>query len=287
MKLTLENIDIWQCQQELYCKRSDGHLIKIQSPQIDKILKVLRGLQEERVWQDFEDEDLSQEERNEIIRFLLQNHIIRREHKNPQGHILHKQIGVFAAEDIFEQVTKRLCVKDFHFDFKAVNSCKDLDGIHFLLVLAPVFDHYKRLEEISNACYRRQLPLLYAEFSPTCFSLGPLVEPSMETPSLACYMKRKKMNLNNLSLYSTFIRSEDKSLVQRALASEYPYFGIGLDLIACELGYYWLYQAQLSTRLMGKSIVFDFIQYRCEQSRVLKDPSSELFQKTPYSPFNA
>lgn len=287
MKITLENIDIWQCQQALYCKRSDGHLIKIQSPHIDKVLQVLHGLKKEHDWQASEDESLSAEERNEIIKFLLQNQILRREYSNPAGHIQHKVIGIYAADDIVEQVQKRIRIDGFQFVFSRVNDAKDLEGIQFLLVLSPVFDRYTALEKIAKACYRRQIPLLYAEFSPTCFSIGPLVEPSMETPSLACYMKRKKINLNNLGLYSEFIRAEKKELLHETKASEYPYFGIGMDLLKTELYYYWHYQAQLSTRLMGKSITIDFIQYHCEQSRILKDPSSDLFAKTPFTPFNA
>lgn len=287
MKLILENIDIWQCRDALYCKRSDGHLIKILSSHLDKVRQVLHSLQTEKLWQDIQDETLCREEWDEIIRFLLQNQIVRQAYSNPQGHIRHKKLGIYAAEDVFEQTQQGLGIEGFQLDFRRVEKPSDLDGLQFLLVLAPVFDHYQDLEEISHEAYRRQIPLLYAEFSPTCISIGPLVEPSMETPSLACYMKRKKMNLNNLGLYSEFIQSEDKEHVHQAQVSQYPYFHIGLELLRIELHYYWTYQARLSTRLMGKSISIDFIQYRCEQSRVLKDPTSDLFVKTPYAPFNA
>ncbi len=286
MKITLENIDIWQCREAVYCKRCDGHLLKIQSPHIDKVTKVLEHLKQGDDWQSFEDEDLSAEERNDIIKFLVQNQLARHEYSNKQAHQAHKQLGVFASDDIYAALCQELHPEGFLLDFKRVQHCEDLEGIQMLLVVSPVFDHYHLLEDISNACYRCQLPLLYAEFSPTAFSLGPLVEPSLGTASLACYMKRKEVNLSKLNLYSEFICSEDKKQLQQAEASRYPYFHIGLQLLQTELAYYWKYKGQLSMRLMDRQIVLDFLQFQCEQCRVLKDPTSELFAQATYTPFN-
>lgn len=287
MKTTIENIDIWQCKDALYFKRSDGHLLKMQGANMDKVLKVIHFVAQEKPLTEFRDFSISREELSEIVKFLLQNQIICQKHGNSQGHISHKSVGVYAADDVIETLKERLQIEAYQLKFKKVKNKEDLAGIQMLLVISPVFDHYSELEDLSNACYRREIPLMYAEFSPTSFSIGPIVEPSMHTPSLACYMKRKKVNLNNLDLYAEFIAADDKELLHGVMVSEFPYFNIGIELLKTELFYFWKYQGKLSTRLMGKSVVLDFIQYRSEQSKVLKDPTSPLFAKTPFVPFNA
>lgn len=287
MKTTIENIDIWQCKDALYFKRSDGHLLKMQGSHMEKVLNVIRFIAQEKPLSEFKDNSISREELGEIVKFLLQNQIICQRHSNTQGHICHKSVGVYAADDVVNVLNERLQPEGYQLRFKQVRTTEDLLGIQFLLVISPVFDHYRELEELSKVCYQREIPLMYAEFSPSSFCIGPIVEPRWHTPSLACYMKRKKVNLNNLDLYAEFIAADDKEQVHAVKVTEFPYFNIGMELLKTELFYFWKYQGKLSTRLMGKSVVLDFIQYRSEQSQVLKDPGSSLFAKTPFVPFNA
>jgi len=38
---------------------------------------------------------------------------------------------------------------------------------------------------------------------------------------------------------------------------------------------------------MGKSYTIDFLQYKTEETQILKDPASSLFKRPAFSPFNA
>lgn len=283
MKIQIENMDIWQCHDALYCKRSDGNLIKIQSQANSKILEVIHHIQQEKSMEDFSSEDVSREEFGEIVRFLLSNHIIS---KQKEKNILEKQIGFYGNDKVLAFLQNHFRAEGYQLTFVPLKEKSQIQHLHLILVISPVFDYYTFLQELSDESYKSMTPLLYAEFSPTTFSIGPLVVPLMGTPSLQCYMKRKAVNLRNLGLYSEFIEAGDKEKCHEANICEFPYFNIGMQLISMEIERFWDYKGVLSTDLMAKSIVINFSDYQIEKSRILKDPLSPLFQRSTYAPFN-
>lgn len=283
MPISIENMDIWECGDKLYCKRSDGNLLKIQSSVNDQIIEMLHYIQENHSLDNFTSDKIDKQSFGEIVRFLLSNGIIHQERDNKKTN---KRIGFFGDEDLFRQLEKDLLSEHFHWEFRYVQKASELQGLHLLLVVAPIFDHYSFLQELSDCAYRNRLPLLYAEFSPNTFCIGPLVLPLLGSPSLNCYMKRKSVNLRNLHLYSEFIQSNDKKKQIKAVIQQFPYYRTGMSLLGLELDRFWLYKSALSHHLVGKSITMDFIRYTSEHSRILKDPLSPLFQHSTYTPFN-
>lgn len=283
MNIHIDNMDIWQSPDALYCKHSDGQLVKIQSNGNEKILRVISHIRTHGKLDDFHDDDISRSDMNEIVRFLLDNGILLKDKDSADQKL---KIGFFGNEEIVTALAERQKLKGYQMDFKPVRTRDDLKGCQFILVSSPVFDQYRQLEDIAIESYRQQLPLLYSELSPTTFTVGPLVIPLLGTASLACYMKRKTVNLRNLGLYSEFIQCSDRQKCCQANVAKYPYFEASLCLLERELQCYWDHKGHCSTHLIGKSTVIDFSRYTTESSRILKDPLSPLFNQAPYAPFN-
>ncbi|HPB35300.1 MAG TPA: hypothetical protein PK994_02895 [Bacteroidales bacterium] len=284
MKIKIQNMDIWECRDAIYCKRSDGNLIKIQSKANHKILEVLKHLRSVASLEDFQSEFVSGTEFSEIVKFLLSNNLIYKECEQKKQL---KKIGFYGNKDVFKHLGSDLKTEQFELSFNPVYENNSVQGLHLILTISPVFDHYSLLQDLSFRSYKSMIPVLYAEFSPSTLTLGPLVVPAMNTPSLGCYMKRKAVNLSSLALYSEFILSEEKQRFHNVDIRSYAHYLAGMQLIATELERFWSFKGKLSTHLMGKSYTIDFLQYKTEETQILKDPASSLFKRPAFSPFNA
>ena len=283
MNLQLDNTDIWQCGEELYVKRSDGNIVRIQGSSTGPLAQLLTHLRSHTDVDGFPSETVSREQTARLLRFLLDNGLVRDE--KPATATVRK-LGFFGGQDVLDHLSRHLRCAGTQLQFQAVKSPADLGGLQLLLIASPVFDQASLLADLGDEAYRRQIPALYTEYSPTTFTLGPLAVPWMDTPSIHCYLKRKSVNLSHPQLYSEFIQSQDKVRINEAVVSRYPYFGIGVQLTQAELEKFWQFKGRLSTHLMGRSVTYDFLQHRVEHSRVLKDPMSPLFRHTPFTPFN-
>lgn len=284
MKIKIHNMDIWECKDAIYCKRSDGNLIKIQSKANHKIIEVLKHLRSAASLEDFQSENVSKTEFSEIVKFLLSNNLIYRECERKKQT---KKIGFYGNKDVFTHLETDLKTELFDLNVVSVNEDCHIQGLQLILAISPVFDHYSLLQDLSYRSYKSMIPILYVEFSPSTLTLGPLVVPAMNTPSLSCYMKRKAVNLSSLTLYSEFILSEDKQLCHNVDIRSYAHYHSGMQMIMNELDRFWSFKGKLSTHLMGKSYTIDFLQYKTEETQILKDPASPLFKSQIFSPFNA
>ncbi|MCK9300938.1 MAG: hypothetical protein M0P23_06125 [Bacteroidales bacterium] len=284
MKIKIQNMDIWECKDAIYCKRSDGNLIKIQSNANHKIIEVLKHLRTTASLENFQSEYISKTEFSEIVKFLLSNNLIYRENERKKQT---KKIGFYGNNDVFAHLNADLKTEQFELSFDPVYENKTVQGLHLILAISPVFDHYSLLQELSYRSYKSMIPILYVEFSPSTLTLGPLVVPAMNTPSLSCYMKRKAVNLSSLALYSEFILSEEKQRCHNVDIRSFAHYSSGMQLIMNELERFWTFKGKLSSHLMGKSYTIDFLQYKTEETQILKDPASPLFKSSVYSPFNA
>lgn len=284
MKIKIQNMDIWECKDAIYCKHSDGNLIKIQSQANNKVVEVLKHIQATESLDDFHSPKISKEEFSEIARFLLSNNLIIKEYEHKKQK---KKIGFYGNSDVFNHLPSDIKTDKYDLSFFSVNENSSIQGLHLILAISPVFDHYSFLQELSHRSYKSMIPVFYVEFSPSTLTLGPLVVPALNTPSLTCYMKRKAVNLSQLSLYSEFILSEEKQRCHKVDIRSYAHYISGMQLISTELERFWSFKGKLSTHLMGKSYTIDFLQYKTEETQILRDPFSPLFKNSTYSPFNA
>lgn len=276
-------MDIWECKDAIYCKRSDGNLIKIQSMANHKIIEVLKHLRRASSLEEFQSENVSKTEFSEIVKFLLSNNLIYREFERKKQT---KKIGFYGNNDVYTHLETDLKTEHFDLNFISVNESSNVQGLQLILAISPVFDHYSLLQDLSYRSYKSLIPILYVEFSPSTLTLGPLVVPAMNTPSLSCYMKRKAVNLSSLALYSEFILSEEKQRCHDVDIRSYSHYLAGMQMITTELERFWTFKGKLSTHLMGKSYTIDFLQYKTEETLILKDPASPLFKSSVLSPFN-
>ena len=127
------------------------------------------------------------------------------------------------------------------------------------------------MTEIGDRSYREQIPLLFCEFSAMSFTIGPLILPKQHTPSLNCYLKRRTVNAKSPELFAEMISQHSETL---------------LTLLCEEISRFMKFDGNCSKHLVGMSVTINFITYEIEKSRVLKDPMSKLFTRTPFIPFN-
>lgn len=248
-----------------------------------KIIEVLKHLRRASSLEEFQSENVSKTEFSEIVKFLLSNNLIYREFERKKQT---KKIGFYGNNDVYTHLETDLKTEHFDLNFISVNESSNVQGLQLILAISPVFDHYSLLQDLSYRSYKSLIPILYVEFSPSTLTLGPLVVPAMNTPSLSCYMKRKAVNLSSLALYSEFILSEEKQRCHDVDIRSYSHYLAGMQMITTELERFWTFKGKLSTHLMGKSYTIDFLQYKTEETLILKDPASPLFKSSVLSPFN-
>ena len=291
MNTYMKDTDIWRAGTCIYCKRGDGHLIRIQSSQPDKVLTVIDALKKGQGAEAVQTDGISPEDFSSIAQFLMRQGLAVSTPK-PRTGAFH--IGFFGSDTLM-----RICSERFSKNsgapaadssgpvWKKVSTESDLEGLQLLLVFCNLFDRYETIRDLSDEAYRRGLPLLHASLTPTSFTIGPLSVPRLDTPSLHCYMKRRSVNLKDPAIYSDFIFATDRQAIFLSDPSELPYLDAGLNILGNELQTLVDHDCALSLHLMGKSHTFDFAQFTYEESTVLKDPLSPLFSSNaPYTPFN-
>ncbi len=283
MKTTLIHTDIWRCGSDLYCKQGDGQLIRIQSNRIKEIIDYLTYIQKEGRHDDYCPEGLERKDAGQIIRFLLDNHIISLEDEEK---VLERHIGFFGSDEMFEDLEKGGNPQGLCLHWHKIRQKEGLDGLNFILVTTPVFEHCDELIALSNSAYKRCIPLMYSELTPTNLTLGPLVCPQDNTASLHCYIKRKKVNLKHPEMYAEFIGSSGKEAISTIRMRSFSSYPLGLAWIRMELEKILRFHFKLSGHLIEHSYSVDFTSLSMEDSRVLKDPLSPLFHPAHYVPFN-
>ena len=283
--MQLNNLEVWQLKETLYFKYSDGHLLKISGENVSKIKYLIEFLKEEKEEKDIQEltsEKISPEEIKELLTFLIKNGIVIPDKKTENK--IHK-IAFYGNVEALEYIKENIKFKN-EIIWNNISDLNSIENVDLILFIAPVFDDIKFIEELSNYSYKKQIPLFYNELLPLAVNIGPFVMPQMHSPSLLCYTKRKMSNVKNLQLYSEFIFSLDKTKLNNVKLTNYPFYRISIELIIKELEQYIEYDGLLSNHLIAKSVIIDFLAYNIEKSRVLKDPSSELFHSTPFTPFN-
>jgi hypothetical protein len=156
MKIKIQNMDIWECRDAIYCKRSDGNLIKIQSKANHKIIEVLKHLRSVASLEDFQSEFVSRTEFSEIVKFLLSNNLIYKECEQKKQL---KKIGFYGNKDVFKHLGSDLKTEQFELSFNPVYKNNSVQGLHLILTISPVFDHYSLLQDLSYRSYKSMIPV--------------------------------------------------------------------------------------------------------------------------------
>lgn len=274
--MKLNNCEIWESFGCLYIKTPNDVLLKLTGESIDNVKIIINSILSQTRLPD--DSDISVDEIKEIFMLLAELNILG---KNEKEVPLSSKVGIYADSSLLAGVRARLP----GYDIDLIKDVSSLLNYDFLVVVSPFYSQHVIISEIGYYSYQNQIPLLFCEFSRVSFTIGPLVLPKEHTPSLNCYLKRRTVNAKSPKLFAEMISQTSKSLF-KTQCFDYHYNDMYLFLLCEEISKFVKYNGAYSKHLVGMSITTNFVTYEIEKSRILKDPLSKLFTKTPFIPFN-
>ncbi len=274
--MKLINGEIWESSNCLYIKTFNDVLLKFTGEDVDKVKLVINCVLSQSKLPS--NSDVSKSELLEIFALLRKLNIIQ---ECQQEQSCPSKIGIYADTSSLIAIKSRLP----HFDIEAIQDTKKLTDYNLLVIVSPFNPNHISISEIGYSSYQYQVPLLFCEFSVINFTIGPLVLPKEHTPSLNCYLKRRAVNAKSPKLFIEMITQPSKPL-SKLQCDDYHYHEMYLTLLCEEISRFIEHDGVYSKHLVGMSITTNFMTYEIEKSRILKDPLSKLFTKTPFIPFN-
>lgn len=274
--MKLNNCEIWESSGCLYIKNSKGIIVKLTGESVYKVKMVIKSLVVKEPLSD--NVQIVDSEVKEVLMLLANLGVIQEDEKKD---IFHSKIGVYADGNILEAMKSHLP----GFDIELIQDIADIKNYNLLVVILSCHLDYVMMAEIGDRSYREQVPLLFCEFSAVSFTIGPLILPKQHTPSLNCYLKRRTVNAKSPELFAEMISRHSVTLLKSEF-EDYHYYKIYLTLLCEEISKFMKFDGNCSKHLVGMSVTINFITYEIEKSRVLKDPMSKLFTRTPFIPFN-
>lgn len=160
--------------------------------------------------------------------------------------------------------------KDYILTIQDIRSYKcDIDSdekTDMAIVFSPLFETENRIREISSFFYSKDIPVIHGGVEITSIILGPIISPAFNTPSLNCYIQRKRTGMQNFDkfLQVTKLRSTSENSIK---LTKNKYFRILLEYIALEIDNFF---SENYSGLIAREVEFDFINYISYNTKILK-----------------
>ncbi|BDD12300.1 hypothetical protein FUAX_47320 (plasmid) [Fulvitalea axinellae] len=296
-RIRLANCSVFKAPESLYIKQGDDSLMHLQGKELAQITAVVEATDGQELEADnlyalvADDFDNDREFFDAILEWLVVNKILERT-KGKREHAGPYRVAFFTGESYCDKMgenLKKAFDNEPEWKIDTYPLAEDFSGPKpdLILVFSPLFDDYKKIRELDLWAYREDVPLLHLGVSSMSVTVGPLVMPSKRSPSLTCYAKRKLANTADASKYIEFLRQSEKQTVKRYDFSDFPFFGMMMEMAKNEVKRFLAYEGQYSGHITGKSVTMDFSDYGVETSRVLRVPGSEVYNQARNNPFNS
>lgn len=277
----LNELEIFATEQELYININDNQLIKISGkdkPIVEKTIEFIKHHNDIEVVFN-KNKDAYHNDKNyfnSIINFLVESNIVKIE---VDTDIISKRILLIANinKDYFEKELIKCLNRSnlLYHDFKIVNPYNENiyenyleDGFDIIIVLSPCSNYYLGLEKLSDSAYEKNIPILHCGISNSILTIGPIVDPQLNTPSLFCYFKRKAASINNLDDFLSTITIENKKNIHSVFFTKNSYLDILFNFVGNELEKYFV--RGKSSLIIGNEIEFNCINYNTKRTKILK-----------------
>lgn len=275
--MKFNNCEIWGSSSCLYIRTPKDILVKLSGEDVSKIKLVVESILSKEP--NINSSLLIDSDVKEVLMLLDKMGVIQDNKKEED--VIQYKIGIYSDESMLKELKTRMP----NFNIEIIHDFEKLNNYSLILILSPFFKDYITLSKIGYKSYQEQVPLLFCEFSAMSFTIGPLVLPKKHTPSLNCYLKRRMVNSKSPELFAEMITQYSEPLLKPKFQDFY-YHDIYLTLICEEISKFLKLDGSYSKHLIGMSITTNFVTYEIEKSKILKDPMSKLFTRTPFTPFN-
>lgn len=285
--MRLSNTTIYSSSTSLYITSGDHNLIEVMGADVALLEGMLAGLAAadsldciyERFRSDCDDD---RDYFDELIAWLVEQGIIL-----PKLSPVPPPVATFLhAPYLSEAVRLELLTQLSGFGTRKYEPVANYQDAHLVLMLAPLFEYQAQLQQLNRYTYQQRIPVCHIGIDTGTFTLGPLVHPAVGTPCLNCYLRRKLSNLKDPQKTLAFIQHPNKRCLTDADPRANPYLNVALTHVAVELDKFFDYNGQISP-LLGKSIVFDHLDYGVTKSKILRVPGCDVCNPAPaYSAFN-
>lgn len=285
MKLT--NTSIYSSATGLYIASGDHNLVEIAGADVPLVEKILVGLANadtvEGIYEQLRAE--CQDDRDyfdAIVAWLLEQNIVQAQPEAARPPVATYLHAPHLPGEARAQLLAALSAHGTQ-QYSLVATYAEAE---FMLLLAPLFEYQAELQQLNAFAYRHHLPMCHLGVDTGTFTIGPLINPSLRTPCLSCYLRRKLANLKNPAKTLTFIQHTNKNRLAHADPRLNPYLNVALIHLAVELDSFFKHGRAYSP-LLGKSIVFEHLEYSLTKSKILRVPGCEVCNAAPaYAAFN-
>jgi molybdopterin/thiamine biosynthesis adenylyltransferase len=299
--MKVNNISIFSNADALYLTRADDNLIKITGKNKEILEQIIGSFsQTEDIEEAFLKAGNSVDKGFflQAVGWLKENQILVNGDRKRQEaqNIKIALYGDFADEaEVSEKLISKLNTEflDYSLGSFSRSSQNDfsvdtfLKGIDIILLFSPLYNDSEVIDLINRNAYKKNIPVFHAGLDNTTAILGPIVDPSLLTPCIDCYEKRRFSNLDNADGFWNFITIKGKRKIHSANITHNRIFPVFAELISKELSNFWSEGAAFSP-LLSRSIKFDLVNYEIIKSKILRVNSCDVCNKqTVYAPFDA
>lgn len=284
-EVKLHNTSIYGSATSIYVTNGDHNLVEIAGEDLSLVETVLQAIEQ---GQPLETIFAANEARfnhdrayfDQVIDWLLTSKVLERVRpaaEQPQARQIATHVYCPSLSPAQHQTLVADGLAHQHFTFALV----PLAAAELIVVFAPLFESQDEILQLNAYAYAQGIPLCHVAVDAGTFTIGPLVDPALKTPCLCCYNQRKLANLRNARKTLSFIRHPTKTRIRHTDISQNPYLPVALTHLKVELVNYFLGNTMRSP-ILGKSLVFDHLDYSISASKVLCVPGCAVCNPDAY-----
>lgn len=285
-QVLLKDLNIYKNESQTYIGRGDGFLSVIQGEEVPLVNSVLEKLISNDKEMDLEilenqilnEVNIDSELFNEIILWLKGSGIIQVVEEQSKV-IPTVYIEIYGLSDKEEKDYLLLTLVEFLKDDINLSS-RNLEDMNpndqnLVLLFSSILNKDSR--KYARKLYDLNIPHIYLDFSPYSVTIGPAVIPSLKTPCLMCFTKRRISNTGNPSKYLQLIQLDNEVLVQQPLKGSNFFFTL-CEWLTSEISR--LASSNWKTSgITAKTKSMNFATDELELSKILRTPNCDVCNK--------
>jgi hypothetical protein len=299
--MILNNISIFSTLSEIFISTGDEDLIRIYGKEkllLERVIEAFKNLHDkDKVFENVKDLFNNDKTHYElIINYLVSNNILKEEDKIFKDEVVKNVIVLGRFHD--EQKTSNALINVLNttgLNYK-INQFITLNNlpekyisqlsteIDLIILFSPFLLNMTEMKSLSREAYYKQIPIIHGSLEKSSFILGPILDPSLGTPSLECYLDRKLASAINPDKYLVVSRLLNKKDINDLDLLMNPMFNILIHFMSLELSNYFLKGKH--SNIVSKEIEFDSITYETSVTKILKT-GSFYNSDSLVSPFNS
>lgn len=281
--ILLKDLNIYKNDSQTYIGRGDGFLSVIQGEEVPLVNSVLEKLISNDKEMDLEilesqiinEFNIDSELFSEITLWLKGNGIIQIEENEPKVvPTVYIEIYGLPNEEDKEHLLlmlEKFLKEDIKLSARTLEFMNPEDE-NLVLLFSSILN--KDSSKYARKLYDLNVPHIYLDFSPYSVTIGPAVIPSLRTPCLMCFTKRRISNTGDPSKYLQLIQLDNEVLTQQPLKGSNFFYTL-CEWLTSEINR--LVSSKWKTSgITAKTKSMNFATDELELSKILRTPNCDV-----------